>query len=149
MHSPHNFPMSPLCKGKDEPDPVIHDPEDIRILKSINHSKYSVFVAESITAKKYYALKLYPYVNSRINPDFINEKRFFTLCHQNLVDMVDFQEKDSVTINEIPVTVSYCLLELAQYADFSSFVLSGNLPRSEKLARTFFNQLIAGVEYLH
>jgi len=40
-------------------------------------------------------------------------------------------------------------MELAPYGDFADFLLNKRFYRDEKLARTYFQQLIEGLEYLH
>jgi len=40
-------------------------------------------------------------------------------------------------------------MELAPYGDFADFLLNKRFYRDEKLARTYFQQLVEGIEYLH
>jgi len=44
---------------------------------------------------------------------------------------------------------SYLLLELAPYGDFYELIRERKVPFDEKMLRTFFHQLIEGLEYLH
>lgn len=40
-------------------------------------------------------------------------------------------------------------MEYAPYGDFCEMLMKGNLPKDEKLARTYVHQLVEGVEFLH
>eukprot|EP00330_Aristerostoma_sp_ATCC50986_P001863 CAMPEP_0114576740 /NCGR_PEP_ID=MMETSP0125-20121206/1472_1 /TAXON_ID=485358 ORGANISM="Aristerostoma sp., Strain ATCC 50986" /NCGR_SAMPLE_ID=MMETSP0125 /ASSEMBLY_ACC=CAM_ASM_000245 /LENGTH=113 /DNA_ID=CAMNT_0001765497 /DNA_START=120 /DNA_END=461 /DNA_ORIENTATION=+ len=45
--------------------------------------------------------------------------------------------------------ISYILMEYANNGDFQSFLNPKNPQIDEKLSRTYFHQLIAGISYLH
>ncbi|RYZ77970.1 MAG: hypothetical protein EOP04_30575, partial [Proteobacteria bacterium] len=45
--------------------------------------------------------------------------------------------------------ISFILMELAPYGDFFDMIMTHQIPFNEKLARTYFHQLIKGLEYLH
>jgi len=45
--------------------------------------------------------------------------------------------------------ISYILMELAPFGDFFDMIMTHQIPFNEKLARTYFHQLIEGLEYLH
>jgi serine/threonine protein kinase len=44
---------------------------------------------------------------------------------------------------------SYILMELAAHGDFADLVLKGKFPKDDILIRTYFHQLIEGLDYLH
>jgi len=41
------------------------------------------------------------------------------------------------------------LMEYAPFGDFTNVVLTEKFPRDEVLARSYFHQMIDGLEYLH
>mmetsp|Transcript_117071 Transcript_117071/g.164592 ORF Transcript_117071/g.164592 Transcript_117071/m.164592 type:complete len:129 (+) Transcript_117071:377-763(+) len=53
--------------------------------------------------------------------------------------------KEKIYSNACPVVV----MEFAPYGDFVEAVESFNFAEDEKLCRTYFHQLIAGLEHLH
>jgi len=40
-------------------------------------------------------------------------------------------------------------MELAPYGDFTDMLVNGRFPQDDKLVRTYFHQLVEGLEYLH
>jgi len=45
--------------------------------------------------------------------------------------------------------ISYTLMELAPFGDYFDLIITNKVFLEEKLVRTYFHQLIAGLEYLH
>mmetsp|Transcript_36545 Transcript_36545/g.32769 ORF Transcript_36545/g.32769 Transcript_36545/m.32769 type:complete len:193 (+) Transcript_36545:390-968(+) len=45
--------------------------------------------------------------------------------------------------------LSYILMEIAPHGDFASLLNDGKFPKDEILTRTYFHQLIEGLEYIH
>jgi len=122
---------------------------DLQVVSRLGQSRYQVFQVYSKSTDSYYALKLFPYQNNQIDPCYEKESRFISLKHQNLVYFLESRPaKETVTGNRRYKT-SYILMELAPYGDFADMLIQNKLPRDDKLARTYFHQLIAGVEYLH
>lgn len=121
-------------------DPSITDTLDI--IKKISQSRFKVYQAFSPAASETYALKAFPN-NASGTRQYNNESIISTLSHPNI-------------IKYIPVTVSFedennfhCILtEFAKYGNIFDLV-SGGVFNSEILIRTYFHQVVAGVEYLH
>lgn len=122
---------------------------DLAIVKKLRKAKFSVYVAKANSENKLYALKVFPYENDRINHDYLNECMFSTLDHPNIIKIVDcVDERDSVHKNEHS-KISYILMELAPYGDFFDVFMEKKIKFDSKLARTYFHQLIDGLEYMH
>jgi serine/threonine-protein kinase 11 len=113
----------------------------------LNAGRYSVYEVTFSSNEKKYALKIFPYEKDQVSPHFINEIRFANLNHTNIIPMIhheaEFQLKDE---NQ---KVSYILLEYAGFGDFFSLLASHKIPIDDKFVRTYFHQLIEGLEYLH
>lgn len=63
--------------------------------------------------------------------------------------MIRYSISEELEINGSHITCSFILMEYASYGDFSSIVSLQKYNYDDKLARTFFHQLIDGLEYLH
>jgi len=72
-----------------------------------------------------------------------------SLDHQNVIKAVDTRDKEVVPFSSRKEKVSFVLMEYAQFGDFCSLVADEKLPRDETLSRTYFHQLVEGMEYLH
>jgi len=94
-------------------------------------------------------MKLFAYQDNKPHPYYKNEIRFASLNHPNIIRMVYHEnEKDTLYHGELK-RISYILMEFAPYGDFFDFITQHRAFMDEKLARTYFRQLINGVEYLH
>lgn len=93
---------------------------------------------------KLYAMKLFP-LN---HPLYKKESRFDELEHPKLANpllctTVTFNLEDDIQ------TYSAIITEFCQSGDFFNFFVEKQLECSEKLARTYFHQLVEAVEYMH
>ena len=123
--------------------------KDLRPIKSISKSKFPVFLAYSESQKKFYAMKVFPYENYDISLYFENEVQFASFSHPNLLPILHVQPLKKNFYAGRDLDVSFIVTELAPYGDFSKLLLSEQLPKDEKLVRTFFHHLIEALEYLH
>jgi serine/threonine protein kinase len=72
-----------------------------------------------------------------------------TLSHPNIVNIITFNTEGVVKkTNREPKPVIYIVLELAQGGELFGYV--ANTGRfDERTSRLYFNQLIAGLDYVH
>jgi len=123
--------------------------KEICVVKSINKAKFPVYLICSKQTKQNYAMKVFPFKNNKPHSYFKNEIRFSGLNHPNIVKTVHIEpEKDTIS-KGIPTKVSYTIMEYASNGDFFDFVMNYGTKTDEKIARTYFRQLIEGLEYLH
>jgi len=121
-----------------------------KILKRLGHSKYSVYLINYPHSNEKFAMKLFPFENERPCVSFHREARFKNLRHPNVVSMIATQEKQKSSRKGKSFYSSYIIMELCPYGDFADMISKTNILRTdEKLLRTYFHQLIEGVEYLH
>jgi len=123
--------------------------QSLSVIKRISKAKFPVYLTSSKVDKQNYAMKIFTHKGEKPHPYFKNEIRFASLKHPNVIDIVHYEnEKETLEKGELK-KVSYILMEYAPYGDFFDFVVKHREEIDEKLARTYFRQLIDGIEYLH
>lgn len=130
-----------------EEAPVSYD--DVVLTKVLNKAKFPVFLGRSASMSQNFAVKVFPYNGKAVNPCFLNEIQFANLNHKNVVSIVHYETDREAVFDDGARNISYTVMELAPYGDFFDLVMSQRILFDEKLARTYFHQLIAGLEYLH
>jgi serine/threonine protein kinase len=96
--------------------------------------------------------KPFPNNEDNLKKNFQNEVRFGSLEHINIIRQYEYKEESTCgSENEIEhfPSASYIVLEYAPYGDFHNLLREGRVSLDEKLVRTYFHQLITGLEYLH
>jgi len=124
------------------------DYSDVQVIRLISNSKFPVFLAYSRQANEYLVMKSYPFHNGEINPSYLHECRFLNLNHPNIVSMVFSVDATQALYKGKMVDLSYILMELA-FCDFTDMLELNDFAKDVKLGRTYFLQLIEGLEYLH
>jgi len=123
---------------------------DFRIIREIGQSKASVFLSYSSQSAKYFALKIFSSQSDEVNSDFLNECQFSTLKHQNIISICNFSQTETLRLkNNVSHKVSILQMEFAPYGDFFNLFMTQQICFDAKLARTYFHQLIRGLEYMH
>jgi len=123
--------------------------QSLNVLKKLSKAKFPVYLTSSKVNKEKYAMKIFTHKGEKPHPYYRNEMRFASLKHPNVIDIVYCEnEKDTLEKGELK-KVSYILMEYAPHGDFFDFVTKHRDEIDEKLARTYFRQLIDGIEYLH
>jgi Serine/threonine protein kinase len=122
---------------------------NLKILKKLNDSRFPVFLVFSPHYNKNCVLKMYPYKEEKISNAYLNESRFLGLSHPNIVSMIDATDRQKSANGSKKFTASYILMEYASLGDFADLLIHGKLNKDETLVRTFFHQLVNGLEYLH
>lgn len=116
--------------------------------KLIGNSKYPVYLAIDPTNHKRYAMKMFHYKDNRIDEGYKSESRFVNFSHQNIVKMIQAVDHKRTSLKNEVRNSSYILMELA-VTDFAALLETTNIFSDEKLLRTYFLQLVKGVDYLH
>jgi len=123
--------------------------QNIRVLKRLSKAKFPVYLTASKVNKQNYAMKIFCHRGEEPHPYYRNETRFASLKHPNIIDMVYCEDaKDTLYKGELK-KMSYILMEYAPHGDFFDIVTKYREQLDEKLARTYFRQLIDGIEFLH
>ena len=122
--------------------------QDIEIVDQISSSRYPILLAFSPKQKKHFAMKMFRYLDNKINPCFIREARFQNLKHPNLVKIEGSKLKQKFHHKGENFEMSVLLMELA-FGDFADLIENKLLCQNEKLLRTYFHHLINGIEFMH
>jgi len=123
--------------------------QNLTVIKRLSKAKFPVFLAASKSDRKNYAMKIFAQKDGKPHPYYKNEIRFSSLKHPNVIEIVYHEdEKDTLYKDEIK-KVSFLLMEFAPHGDFFDFITKNREQLDERLARTYFRQLIDGIEYLH
>lgn len=123
--------------------------DDLMIVKKLNQAKFPVFLTFSPSRGQYFAMKVFPHTKNGISPFFANEARFEPLQHNNIISIVHTETEKQAVFEENINKVSYTLMELAPFGDFFDLIMTQKIPFDETLCRTYFHQLIEGIEYMH
>jgi serine/threonine protein kinase len=94
-------------------------------------------------------MKVFPLDNKTPHKYFRNEIRFARLNSPNVVKIVHVENEKSVFHKGTVKQMSYTLMEYAPYGDFYEVITNPKIQKDVKLIRTYFRQLIQGLEYLH
>ena len=114
--------------------------ESLRVDKLLGKGKFQVFQVYCRTRKTNFAMKVFP--SDRVGTILYNkEQKFSKLSHPNLIETVPVISHD----NQFHVQ----LLELVKNGDFFDAVQDRLLSNNCTLMRTYFHQLLRGVEYMH
>jgi len=128
------------------------DFKDIKLIRRIDKGKCLIFLAASKDEKVKYALKVFPYPTDSKNQCgyFTNEVQFKILSHKNIIKILGYNDKYSLILNEKLAKASYIIMEYAPHGDlFKAIEQYDVFNDDEVLVRTYFHQLIEGMDYLH
>lgn len=123
--------------------------QDLTVIKSLRKANYAVYVAQNIHTKDVYALKVFPFVEGEQSVDYVNEAKFTDLDHPNVVKIIQTTDEGDSIQHGQRIKISYLLLEYAPYGDFYDVLITYKVPFNAKLARTYFRELIEGLDHLH
>jgi len=123
--------------------------QNLAVEFQLSKTKFPIYVATSLLNQKSYAMKIFPYVNGKVSPFFLNEIRFMNLKHPNVISGEHCEYDQEFQIDGQWNRVSYILMEYASHGNFFHFIKNYNQYFDDKLIRTYFRQLIDGLEHLH
>lgn len=123
--------------------------QNLSVTKQLSKGKYPVFLTTSKTNLKNYVMKIFTDDVNNANIHFNNEAYFKSLNHPNLIKVLHSEENITTAHNGKFIKASYILSEYAPHGDFFDFIVNNQDQIDEKLIRTYFRQLIEGLEYLH
>jgi len=118
-------------------EPMVKD--TIQVSKKIGTGRLSVYQVFAPSRNNTYALKIFP-KDSQGTTRYYREKLMFHLNHVNVIQNIPIVCHDD--------RFHGLLTEYAKYGDFFELVKKG-IFTNEVLARTYFHQLIEGLEYIH
>lgn len=121
----------------------------LSVVKKISDAKFPIYLVSSSINNQNYIVKTFnhPYEDSETS--YKNESRVASLRHPNLISFINFGQDKEILPGEGLGKVPYVLMEYAPYGDLFDFIINYKGKIEEKLIRTYFRQLINGLEYLH
>lgn len=119
----------------DQPSKV----ESINVIEKVAEGKFSVYSVHSPRHGANFALKVFP-KNVPGTDQYEKEMLASELKHCNVIRQIPLVCRDS--------RFHALMSEFAKHGDFFEFVTGGSMD-NETLMRTYFHQLIGGLEYIH
>lgn len=122
---------------------------DFTVIRNIANSKFPIYLAKTPTSSKLCAVKVFPLDEGQVSPHYVRETSISKLSHPNVISIIHQRGLMKTGGLGGSTRVSYVMMEFAPYGDFCELISSSNLPIDDKLARTYFQQLLDGLEHLH
>lgn len=111
----------------------------------LSSEKSTIILASSTKDSKDYVLKIFG-EDENSNQVFVHENSVHSsLRHPHIIQY--YQEDTELSRENFKYNI--IAMEHAPYGDFFDLVMNYKLFRNEKLIRTYFHQLIEGIQYLH
>jgi len=119
------------------------------IIEELATSKFPIFLIYCYELKRNLVLKLYPYEKEMPKTNFLNESRFMFLNHPSIISFRQIKKYEQISYKQEKIQASYIIMDYAANGDFSSLMSNRSTLKDERVVRTYFHQLIEGIEYLH
>lgn len=146
----HTPKASLISRGNNQPKTDNYSFQEISVIQKLCKAKFPVFLVNY--KNKRYAMKVFPVAeqDNKAEVCFQNETRFASLSHPHIIKTLHSEQNKEFPCKEGMRNASYTLMEYAANGDCCTFLSNNNhLFKDEKLVRTYFRQLIEGLEYLH
>ncbi len=127
---------------------IQNDKDEIKILRKLTRSKFPIYLVFLPNTNQTYVIKVFEIKNQRLSSSYLNETRFSSLKHPHVVSIVKAINKVELQYKATTIEGSCIMMEYAR-CDFGDLIQNYKLFKDEKLVRTFFHQLVEGLEYLH
>jgi len=125
------------------------DLSELTIVEKSMPGKFYILVCQSEKTKRKYVIKLFHKDHKHAGQCFATEKQFCSIYHPNILTPLCTEESIEVEIQGKPVEGYATIMDYAPFGDFYNLLVVQEIQFDEKLIRTYFHQLIRGVEYLH
>jgi len=122
---------------------------ECRIVQMIPDCRFPTFLLSSPDNRQFFSLKVFPYIKGQVSDSYKNEIRFINLSHPHISAVLDFKEKKEFIFEGEPLLASYIIREASPFGTLGNLLSTTTLFQDEKLLRTYFQQLIKSLEYLH
>jgi len=122
--------------------------QKFKVIKCLAKSKFPVFLVYSAKLKRKFALKVFFNSGDHLNHHFINESRFKSLHHENIISIIDTREHQLALYGKKVLDSSTILMELCLF-DIGQLHERFKIRRDKRLARTSFSQVLEGLTYMH
>jgi serine/threonine protein kinase len=111
--------------------------------RTISNAKYSIFHLQTLNKDFECAVKVFP-KDKTSQFAFYREKKILSIInHENIIKYVP-----NIKYNTQTYDCNFLAMEFAPYGDFFDLIFSQEL-NNEKLIKTYFQELVEGIGYLH
>mmetsp|Transcript_39955 Transcript_39955/g.35664 ORF Transcript_39955/g.35664 Transcript_39955/m.35664 type:complete len:178 (-) Transcript_39955:1206-1739(-) len=131
-------------------EPKIAIPDDYKIIKKLSETKNDVYLIYSPKQHKQYVMKVFEFEDGQPSDFYLNEKRFSFLQHISLYQplfCVDRKVWDLSGDQKFESSIIFS--DFATHGSLYDLIFEKQIMLPEKVIRTYFHQIIDGVEYLH
>jgi len=123
--------------------------KEVELLQTLSNSHFPVYLVYSNKYQQKMIAKVFPPRQESVDPCFERECRVSQFSHPNIIRILETYSAELSSSAEEYSKSSSILMEYAPHGNFCSLLEDELLPSNEKLVRTYFHQLIAGIECLH
>ena len=122
--------------------------QDLLVLRQMTQSEFPIYLVRSRISNQSYAMKVFPRTNKQSYIKYHNSIRFAGLQHPNVLRSLYFEKHRNAEFTTANTQISYVIMEHAPNGNLSS-LLQYSQKLDDILIRTYFRQLISGLEFLH
>jgi serine/threonine protein kinase len=144
-----NSLSSPTSTGSMDQEFFVDSLTNLVIESQISKTKYPIFTVVSLETGNRYAMKFFPALNEKVSPFFENEIRFEQSASRNVISAIKYGYDEEIRVDGQMVRGSYIIMEYAPFGNFFQITKKYGSRFDDRLIRTYFHQLINGIEYLH
>jgi carbon catabolite-derepressing protein kinase len=119
------------------------------LVSELKKSTFPIYIVKLDNTSQAYVMKVFPYKEGFITNNYEREAYLASLSHPNIVRVIQTQQCAENLFQGKFSKASYIIMELAPYGDFCDLMAGCSLPAEDAVVRTYFHQLIDGIEYLH
>jgi len=130
--------------------PTFLDNKRLQFIQKIDESKFPVYLIQDTRTQKLQVIKLFPWNEEKDVPClcFQKEVRFAKINHPNLVFIHTHKIEQETYLDDIQ-RVSYIIMDYAKNGDLFDILMTAKIPFDDQLIRTYFHQIVAGLEVIH
>jgi len=140
---------SSSCTASTDFEPFyLHEKDTIlSIIRKLCESKFPVFLAKDSSTKKLFAIKFFQWDEQADQPSkcFYKEDRFSKFSHPNIISIASSNPEYQAD----NIKISYIMMDYAANGDLFELAFTNNIHLGDIIIRTYFHQLIAGLEAIH
>jgi len=120
------------------------------ITRKISESRFPIYLAEDSLSKELFAIKCFMWdeKSNQPSPLFSKEDRFSQFTHPNLISIISGKEEYQIGLTD-PIRISYLVMDYAPNGDLFDLIITNNVCLGDIITRTYFQQLVAGLEAIH
>jgi len=128
---------------------ILREFKELSIVKKLSTGKFPVFLVDCKDNNRQYAMKVFPLDDKIAQTCFQTETKFLSLTDPHVIRIIYCEQFKVIEHESLKLRASFILTEFAHYGDFSKLMELHSQNFDEVLIRTYFKQLIQGLESLH